>query len=91
MECETIRCDVIDAGQHGIATVTLDWPDTRNAQNKRMTYELNAAFDDASRRKDVKVIVRAHAHNRVRFGVPVDSGPAAASPPATTPARVQGP
>ena len=37
--------------------VTLDRPDTRNAQNKRMTYELNAAFDDASRRSDVKVIV----------------------------------
>ncbi len=57
MEFETIRYDVRDAGEHGIATVTLDRPETRNAQNKRMTYELNAAFDDASRRKDVKVIV----------------------------------
>jgi enoyl-CoA hydratase/carnithine racemase len=57
MEFETITYDVLDAGEHGIATVTLDRPETRNAQNKRMTYELNAAFDDASRRKDVKVIV----------------------------------
>jgi enoyl-CoA hydratase/carnithine racemase len=57
MEFETIRYDVLDAGEHGIASVTLDRPETRNAQNKRMTYELNAAFDDASRRRDVKVIV----------------------------------
>jgi enoyl-CoA hydratase len=37
--------------------VTLDRPESRNAQNKRMTYEMNAAFDDAARRTDVKVIV----------------------------------
>ena len=87
---QTIHYEVLEPGDHGIATVTLDRPESRNAQNKRMTYELNAAFDDASRRKDVKVIVRAHAHNRVRFGVPVDPCPAAASPPATTPNREQG-
>jgi enoyl-CoA hydratase len=57
MDFDTIRYEVLDAGEHGIAIVTLDRPETRNAQNKRMTYELNAAFDDASRRKDVKVIV----------------------------------
>jgi enoyl-CoA hydratase len=53
----TIRYEVIQPGEQGIAVVTLDRPDTRNAQNKRMTYELNAAFDDAARRNDVKVIV----------------------------------
>ena len=53
----TIRYEVVDPGEHGIAVVTLDRPDSRNAQNKRMTYEMNAAFDDASRRTDVKVIV----------------------------------
>ena len=37
--------------------MTLDRPERRNAQNKRMTYELNAYFDDAARRSDVKVIV----------------------------------
>ena len=41
----------------GVAVVTLDRPETRNAQNKRMTYELNACFDDAARGTDVKVIV----------------------------------
>lgn len=54
---QTIRYEVLEPGEHGIAVVTLDRPETRNAQNKRMTYELNAAFDDASRRTDVKVIV----------------------------------
>ena len=54
---QTIRYEVVDPGEHGIAVVTIDRPESRNAQNKRMTYELNAAFDDASRRSDVKVIV----------------------------------
>jgi enoyl-CoA hydratase len=54
---ETIRYEVLDPGEHGIARVTLDRPSTRNAQSKRMTYELDAAFMDAARRTDVKVIV----------------------------------
>jgi enoyl-CoA hydratase len=54
---QTIRYEIVEPGEHGIAVVTLDRPDSRNAQNKRMTYEMNAAFDDASRRSDVKVIV----------------------------------
>jgi enoyl-CoA hydratase len=56
-EFTCIRYDVIAPGDEGIARVTLDRPEKRNAQNKRMTYEMNAAFDDASRRSDVKVIV----------------------------------
>jgi enoyl-CoA hydratase len=54
---QTIRYEVVAAGANGVAVVTLDRPDSRNAQNKRMTYEMNAAFDDAARRSDVKVIV----------------------------------
>ena len=54
---QTIRYDVVEPGPNGIAVVTLDRPESRNAQNKRMTYEMNAAFDDASRRSDGKVIV----------------------------------
>ena len=42
---QTIRYDVVEPGPNGIAVVTLDRPDSRNAQNKRMTYEMNAAFD----------------------------------------------
>jgi enoyl-CoA hydratase len=56
-EYQTIRYEVLDPGDEGVAVVTLDRPESRNAQNKRMTYELNEAFDDASRRSDVKVIV----------------------------------
>jgi enoyl-CoA hydratase/carnithine racemase len=40
---QTIRYDVVEPGPNGIAVVTLDRPDSRNAQNKRMTYEMNAA------------------------------------------------
>ncbi|MFZ4718252.1 MAG: enoyl-CoA hydratase [Ilumatobacteraceae bacterium] len=58
----TIRYEVVppddaSAGHGSVAVVTLDRPESRNAQDKRMTYELNAAFDDASRRSDVRVIV----------------------------------
>jgi enoyl-CoA hydratase len=54
---QTVRYEVRDPGDGGIAIVTLDRPDTRNAQNKRMTYELNACFDDAARSGAVKVII----------------------------------
>lgn len=56
-DLKTIRYEVENAGENGIAVVTLDRPEARNAQNKRMTYELEAAFTDAARRSDVKVIV----------------------------------
>lgn len=56
-DLSTLRYDVVDPGETGVAVVTLDRPASRNAQNKRMTYELNACFDDAGRRSDVKVIV----------------------------------
>jgi enoyl-CoA hydratase len=52
-----VRYEIVDPGDHGIAIVTLDRPASRNAQNKRMTYEMNACFDDAARRSDIKVIV----------------------------------
>lgn len=56
-EFQTIRYEVLNPGDEGVARVTLNRPEARNAQNKRMTYEMNEAFDDASRRSDVKVIV----------------------------------
>lgn len=54
---QTTRYEVVNPGENGIAVVTLNRPESRNAQNKRMTYELEACFADASRRSDVKVIV----------------------------------
>ena len=56
-QLQTVRYELLDPGETGVAVVTLDRPETRNAQNKRMTYELNACFDDAARSTDVKVIV----------------------------------
>ncbi len=55
-EFSTIEYDKQDSG---VARIVLNRPDTRNAQNKAMIYELNAAFDEAGRDDDVKVVVLA--------------------------------
>ncbi len=44
---------------NGVLRITLNRPDTRNAQDKKMLYELNSAFDEAGRDNDVKVVVLA--------------------------------
>lgn len=54
---QTIRYEVVDPGDEGVAVITLDRPESRNAQDKQMTYELDEAFMDAARRTDVKVVV----------------------------------
>ncbi|WP_068875859.1 MULTISPECIES: enoyl-CoA hydratase [unclassified Phenylobacterium] len=51
----------VDRPLPGVARITLNRPDTRNAQNATMLYELNAAFDAASRDDEVKVIILAAA------------------------------
>ena len=43
----------------GVARIVLDRPEARNAQDKRMTYELNAAFDRAAQDDEVRVVVLA--------------------------------
>lgn len=55
-EFTTIRYDSPSAG---VARITLARPETRNAQSKKMLYEINTAFDLAAHDKDVKVIVLA--------------------------------
>lgn len=45
--------------EKSIARIVLARPDARNAQDRRMTYELNDAFDRAARDDEVKVIVLA--------------------------------
>ena len=52
----TVRYEVIDAS---IARITLNRPDARNAQSRRMTYELNEAFTQAAFDDDVKVVILA--------------------------------
>ena len=71
---QTIRYEVIDPGETGIARITLDRPETRNAQNKRMTYELDAAYtmrpaqrregDRARRRGPALLVGPRHARHR---------------------------
>jgi enoyl-CoA hydratase len=53
---ETIRYEHVCAG---VARIVLARPDVRNAQSRRMTYELNDAFDRAAAADDVKVIILA--------------------------------
>lgn len=53
---ETIRYEI---PAKGVARIVLARADARNAQNKRMLYELNAAFDRAAYDDEVNVIVLA--------------------------------
>jgi enoyl-CoA hydratase len=56
MEFTTIR---YEPPVQGVARIVLNRPDTRNAQDKRMLYELNDAYDIAAADDDVRVIVLA--------------------------------
>jgi enoyl-CoA hydratase len=55
---ETVIYDVPAAG---VARVTLNRPEARNAQNLQMTYDINAAFDLALQDDAVKVVILAGA------------------------------
>jgi enoyl-CoA hydratase len=43
----------------GVARIVLARPETHNAQDKAMLYELNAAFDEAAADNEVRVVVLA--------------------------------
>jgi len=45
----------------GVARITQNRPEARNAQNYQLTYDLNAAFDEAAADESVKVIILAGA------------------------------
>ncbi|MFO7591057.1 MAG: enoyl-CoA hydratase [Acidimicrobiia bacterium] len=53
-EYETLEYEIPTPG---VARILLDRPETRNAQDKRMTYELNAAFDRVAADDDVAVAI----------------------------------
>ena len=55
-ECKTIR---YEAPVPGVVRIVLNRPEMSNAQDKRLTYELNRAFDQAALDNDVKVIILA--------------------------------
>lgn len=50
---------VAETPHPGVTRIILNRPESRNAQNAAMLYELNTAFDDAARDDDVKVIILA--------------------------------
>lgn len=56
IDYETVRYEVLDSS---IARIVLNRPEQRNAQNRQMTYDLNAGFTKAAFDDDVKVIVLA--------------------------------
>lgn len=58
-EFPTFSTVLYDEPRPGVARVTLNRPEKRNAQNMQMTYDLNSAFDHALRQPHVKVIVLA--------------------------------
>ncbi|MDJ0394151.1 enoyl-CoA hydratase [Rhodococcus sp. G-MC3] len=63
-EIDVVTYDV----RGGVATVTMNRPDFRNAQNSAMTYALDRAFTDAVEDDDVKVILLAGAGKHFSAG-----------------------
>ncbi|WP_047310031.1 enoyl-CoA hydratase [Rhodopseudomonas palustris] len=52
---------LVERPDPAVARIVMNRPEARNAQNLQMTYDLNAAFDDAVRDDSVKVIILAGA------------------------------
>ncbi|MFC0239520.1 enoyl-CoA hydratase [Rhodopseudomonas telluris] len=52
---------VVERPDPAVARIVMNRPEARNAQNLQMTYDLNAAFDDAVQDDTVKVIILAGA------------------------------
>ena len=50
---------LLDKPAPAVTRITLNRPESRNAQDPRMLYELNDAFDLAARDDDTKVIILA--------------------------------
>ncbi|MEA2448970.1 MAG: hypothetical protein QOG63_902, partial [Thermoleophilaceae bacterium] len=62
MAYATLLYDVDDAG---VATITLNQPDTRNALSNELLGELIDAFETARADEAVRVVVLASSHERV--------------------------
>jgi enoyl-CoA hydratase/carnithine racemase len=71
MSYQTIRFDV-DA--HGVATLTLDRPEKRNAWNRQMGMEIRQALRDADGRDEVRAIVVTGAGNDFCVGADLEGG-----------------
>lgn len=69
---ETIACE--KPADH-ILRIVLNRPRQRNAQNTRLLYELNRAFDAAARDDDVKVVILAGAGDHFSAGHDLHEAP----------------
>src|SRR2546421_8889490 len=56
---EKFETIVVERPEPRIARIVMNRPEARNAQNLQMTYDLNAAFDQAVQDDAVKVIILA--------------------------------
>src|SRR3954463_15812313 len=66
MAYEKIRYEVArDGDDAGVATVTLDDPDTRNSLSNQLLGELIAAFEAARDDESVRCVVLASSHDKV--------------------------
>src|ERR671924_1124311 len=62
MSFDTLRYEVADGG---VATITLDQPDTRNALSDEVLDELIAAFEAARDDDAVRCVVLTSSHEKV--------------------------
>ena len=70
---------VVERPEPRIARIVMNRPEARNAQNLQMTYDLNAAFDQAVQDDAVKVIILAGSGPH--FSAGHDLGPPARTRP----------
>jgi len=63
---------VVERPEPRVARIVMNRPEARNAQNLQMTYDLNAAFDQAVQDDAIKVIILAgrgpHFSSGTKFG-----------------------
>ncbi|MFC0282961.1 enoyl-CoA hydratase [Camelimonas abortus] len=65
---------LVERPADGVARIVMNRPAARNAQNLQLTYDLNAAFDDAAADDAVKVIILAGADPHFSAGHDLRAG-----------------
>ena len=55
---------ILDVDERGVATITMDDPERRNALSVEMLEGLQAAFREADEREDVRAVVLRSSHER---------------------------
>lgn len=78
MNAATIEYPTVlyDTPQAGVARITMNRPQARNAQNLQMTYDINEAMDRAAQDDAIKVIILAGADPHFSSGHDLRADPA---------------